>query len=46
MMLSEILVYVLMICMCDQVSDQWQLLEFAAELIFMRHCGLGQEVAC
>ena len=46
MMLSEILLYVLMICMCDQVSDHWQQLEFAAELISMRHCGLGQEVAC
>ena len=46
MMLSEILLYVLMTCMCDQVSDPWQQLEFAAELISMRHCGLGQEVAC
>ena len=45
-MLSEILLYVLMTCMCDQVSDLWQQLEFAAELISMRHCGLGQEVAC
>ena len=32
---------------CDQASDLWQQLELASELESdMRHCGLGQEVAC
>ena len=31
---------------CDQASNLWQQLELASELEPMRHCGLGQEVAC
>ena len=33
---------------CDQASDLWQQLELTSELEpnSMRHCGLGQEVAC
>ena len=32
---------------CDQASDLWQQLKLASELESdLRHCGLGQEVAC
>ena len=33
---------------CDQASDLWQKFELTSELVsdLIRHCGLGQEVAC
>ena len=56
MMLSNIAIYVddtTHYFKCDQSSDLWQQLELASELesdllklLNLRHCRLGQEVAC